>query len=125
LGDFARIQPKALEDDLGVGDQSAGAQLRSRVMRLFEDQCARCQLRRGLRQVQRGGKSRRAGAEDEDVVLWHIVGIGFGHTRSILHQSRLVSFSDVVFEMAPEIYREGATPAASPGECAKKNLLAV
>jgi hypothetical protein len=56
--------------------------------------------------VEAGGESRRAGANDDEVV-----GIGFGHTRSILHQSRLSSFSDVVFEMVPEIYREGATLA--------------
>ena len=69
MGDFARIQSQALEDDLGVGDQSAGAQLRSRVMCLFEDQRAPGQFRRNLRQVETGGESRRAGADDDEVVV--------------------------------------------------------
>jgi hypothetical protein len=69
---FADIQPEALQDDLGVHDESARAKLRARITRLFQDQDAGGYVREVLGKMEGGGESRGSTANDDNVTLEHI-----------------------------------------------------
>ncbi len=64
---FADVKPQALQKHLGIGNQSAGAKLWTRVVRLLKNENAFFEPGRQLSQVQRRGEARRPAANDEDI----------------------------------------------------------
>ena len=59
---FAIVQPQPVQDHLGIRQQAASAQFRTRVAGFFQDQGARHQFRRHLRQVESSGDPGWAGS---------------------------------------------------------------
>ena len=67
MRNFGHIQTEPLQDDLGVGDQCASAQLGARVATLLKDQDTRDELRSKLREMKCGREAGRSPAEDQDI----------------------------------------------------------